>query len=197
MGQSDAEIITAVLRGEVDRYAELVDRYQGPAFRLALSLLGHHEDAKDASQEAFVNAYRSLRRFRGNAKFSTWLYRIVVNECKDEVRRRMRAPAAAAVVGEADPDDPDSSWFIDVGDPAADPSDRAANRELGRRLAQAIGRLPMKQKTAFALHHLQGLPLMEVAGVMDCRVGTVKAHIFRAAASLRKQLTPWLNEEGL
>ena len=191
---SDADIIHAVVQGDVDRYAQLVEKYQGPAFRLALGLVGHVEDAKDISQEAFVNAYRALGRFRGGAKFSTWLYRIVVNECKDTYRQRARHPVAAAVGG-SDPGSDDGTLFVDVEDPTADPRGHAANRELSRRISETIHALPMKQRTAFVLHHLHGLTLDEAAAVMECRVGTVKSHVFRATEQLRRHLRPWLAEE--
>jgi RNA polymerase sigma-70 factor (ECF subfamily) len=193
---SDADIIHAVLQGDVDRYAELVDKYQGPTFRLALSLLGNAEDAKDASQEAFVNAYRALDRFRGGASFSTWLYRIVVNECKDAYRRRARQPMGVAGVEGAGVDCDGATFFVEIPDPAVNPSDHLANRELSRRISGTIRGLPMKQRTAFVLHHLHGLPLDEVAAVMRCRVGTVKSHIFRATEQLRVHLRPWLAEEA-
>ena len=193
---SDAEAIHAVLSGDVDRYAELVDKYQGPALRLAFSFLGNYEDARDVSQEAFISAYRSLGRFRAAAKFSTWLFRIVINECKDTYRRRARQPMAVARVGEADDmGDVAGSLFIDVADPGAGPSEQSSHRELSQRLSAAIGKLPMKQRTAFLLHHVHGLPLSEVAVVMGCRVGTVKSHVFRATESLRVALTPWLIRE--
>ena len=197
MAQSDAETIRAVLDGDVDRYAELVGKYQGQALRLAFSLLGNCEDAKDVSQEAFINAYRSLGQFRGGAKFSTWLYRVVVNECKDAYKRRARQPMVVAGVGEPAPDagDEASLFMVDVEDPTANPSDAATNQELSLRLSQAIGALPMKQRTAFLLHYVHGLPLDEVAGVMACRIGTVKSHIFRATEALRIALTPWLTQE--
>jgi len=195
MDASDAQAIQAVLRGDVDRYAELVEKYQGPARRLALSLLGNDEDAKDVSQEAFVSAYRSLGRFRGDAKFSTWLYRIVVNECKDAYKRRAHQPRVVASVGEPDSEQDGPTLFIDVHDPAASPGDQLANRELGRRLSRAIEELPLKQRTAFVLHHVHGMALAEVAVVMGCRVGTVKSHVFRATAHLRTTLTPWVREE--
>ena len=197
MADHDAQIIHAVLGGETDRYAELVDAYQGMALRLAFSLLGNYEDAKDVSQEAFVSAYRALGRFRGGATFSTWLYRIIVNECQDAVRRRARQPAVVAAVGAPDPDAHERpDLFIDVDDPRADPSDQLATRELSQRLSAAIGALPDKQRTAFVLHHLHGLSLDEVAALMGCRVGTVKSHVFRATNHLRSQLGPWLKEEG-
>jgi RNA polymerase sigma-70 factor (ECF subfamily) len=193
---SDADIIHAVVQGDVDRYAELVDKYQGPAFRLAFSLVGNVEDAKDVFQEAFVNAYRALGQFRGGAKFSTWLYRIVVNECKDTYKQRARHPMVAAGVGGSDSGSDDGTLFVDVQDPTPNPRDHAANRELSRQISGTIQALPMKQRTAFALHHLHGLTLDEVAAVMRCRVGTVKSHIFRATEQLRVHLRPWLAEEA-
>lgn len=197
MAESDARTIQAILAGEGDRYAELVEKYQAQALRLAFSLLGNYEDAKDASQEAFVNAYRSLARFRGTARFSTWLYRIVVNECKDVFKKRARQPFVVATVGEPDPDhDAGGILILDVDDPRANPSDQLANRELSRQLSEAIEQLPMKQRTAFVLHHLHGLSLEEVAVVMSCRTGTVKSHMFRATQHLRTRLTPWVNEEA-
>jgi len=193
----DCAAIQAVLRGDIERFAELVDRYQGPAQRIAFSLLGNAEDARDVSQEAFVSAFRSLARFRGGAKFSTWLYRILVNACKDLQRHRQRRPMVVAAVGAADSDadDPSGGLFVEVADPGAGPSEQLANRELARRLSEAIEALPEGRRTAFLLHHVNGLSLEEAARVMDCRVGTVKSHVFRATESLRGQMTPWLAQE--
>lgn len=199
MATQDADVIQAVLAGDVDRYAELVDRYQEPALKLAFSLLGNYEDAKDVSQEAFLSAYRALARFRGQAKFSTWLFRIVINECKDAFKHRSRRPMVVASVGPPDGVEEDEAtlFVVDVDDPAAGPREQLAQRELAERLAAAIGRLPMKQRTAFVLHRLHGLALEDAAAVMRCRVGTVKSHVFRATESLRQQLTPWVGQEGL
>ena len=195
--RDDAQAIAAVLHGDVDRYAELVEKYQDDALRLAFSLLGNSEDAKDVSQDAFVSAYRSLGRFRGGAKFSTWLYRIVVNKCHDVYKRRARQPMVVASVGTPNPEVDPPGLFVDVEDPTADPSDQAANRELSRRLSLAIEGLPMKQRTAFVLHHVHGLALEEVATTMGCRVGTIKSHIFRATQQLHARLTPLLAQEGV
>ena len=163
---------------------------------MAFSLLGHYEEARDASQEAFVSAYRSLRRFRAEAKFSTWLYRIVVNECHDARRRRARRPASVASVGESGADDEAGpGLFVDAPDPGAGPDDQAASRELSRQLSGAIERLAMNQRTAFVLRHLHGLSVDEVAVIMRCRVGTVKSHLFRATRRLRVELAPWVTIE--
>ena len=194
MADSDAQAIAAVRQGEVDRFAELVERYQAQAIRLAYTFLGNYEDARDVSQDAFVSAYRALAGFRGGAKFSTWLYRIVINKCKDAYKRRARQLAIAGRVGVPESSD-DESFFIDVDDPSAGPSEQLVNRELGSQLTQAIRELPMQQQTAFLLHHVHGLALEAAAEVMGCRIGTVKGHIFRATESLRQRLTPWLTEE--
>lgn len=190
MADSDAEAIQAVLDGDIDRFAELVDKYQSQAQRVAFSLLGNYEDARDVSQEAFVSAFRALGRFRGGAKFSTWLYRIVVNECKDAYKRRARQPVVVASIGAADPsgEEPAGSLFVDVADAAADPGDQASNREVSQRISAAIAELPLKQRSAFLLHHVHGLPLEEVASALGCRIGTVKSHLFRAADHLRGRL---------
>ena len=197
MADADLTVIEAVLAGDADRYAALVEKYQDQALRLAFGLLGNYEDARDASQEAFVNAYRALGRFRRGATFSTWLYRIVVNECQDARRLRLRQPAASLAIGEADPAERDGApLFMDVEEPGTGPAEQLADRELSQQLSRAIGELPLKQRTAFLLHHVHGLPLEEAAGVMECRIGTVKSHVFRATERLQAFLRPWLAKEG-
>lgn len=186
---SDADVIEAVLDGDVDRYAELVNRYQAAAWRVAYSFLGNAEDAKDVSQTGFVKAYQHLRDFRGRAGFSTWLYRIIVNECKDFFRHKARRPAAVSLAAEEDDDD---AVVFELADPGATPHEALADRELAVQLTQAIRTLPRRQQTAFILHHLHGLALEEVAQTMRCRVGTVKAHLFRACEQLRARLSPSL-----
>ena len=189
--EADAEAIHAILAGDRERYAELVNKYQAPAMHLAFSLLGNYEDARDISQEAFVNAYQSLGRFRAAAKFSTWFYRIVVNKCKDLYRQRARRPLATVRVGEPDPEAEANGLFVaDVHDPAADPGTSLVNRELAQQLSRAIAELPMQQRTVFVLHHLNGLLLEQVATTMGCRLGTVKSHLHRAVKHLRRQLDP-------
>jgi len=190
---SDEEIIEWVLRGEVDRYAELVERYQQSMWRLAYGMVGDFEDAKEISQNGFFKAYRHLAGFRRSARFSTWLYRIVVNECKDFFRRKGRRPVFVQL-----PSDPESEEAVlfEVADPRGDPGDAVAQRELAVALSQAIEQLPMKQRMAFTLRHLQGMSLEEISQVMGCRTGTVKAHLFRASEHIRILMEPFVKEEA-
>ena len=191
---TDPEIIEAVLQGDADRYGELVSRYQLAAWKLAYSFVDDWEEAKDLSQNGFVKAYRHLARFRGESKFSTWLYRIVVNECKDFLRRRGRRPETVPFCGSAE--DSEDHRQIDAADPRAGPREEAHQRDLSGKLSRAICMLPMKQRSVFILRHLQGLPLEEVARVMGCRIGTAKTHLFRASESLRLRMEPFLNLEA-
>ena len=147
-------------------------------------MVGNWEDAKEMAQNGFVKAYFSLRRFRGEAKFSTWLYRIIANECKDLFRKKGRGPQLLSLSAEREPGSEDGVPF-ELADPGADPRAQASARELAGRLCQAVEELPGKQRTAFTLHHFSGLPVEEISRVMGCRPATVKVHLFRAAERLR------------
>lgn len=190
---TDAEIIDAVLSGDINRYAELVHRYQLAAWKMAYGFVGNMEDAKELSQNGFVKAYQHLRQFRRRSSFSTWLYRIIVNECKDFFKRKARQPKLVSLIPDPDEDDP---VLFEVEDPAGDPSDTMVNQELAKHLGEAIRGLPMKQRQAFVLHHVHGMSLEETSSVMGCRVGTVKAHVFRACEQLRVRLAPYLSGEA-
>ena len=181
----DAALVRQVQAGDVDAYAQLVARYQERAVRLAFSLVHHWEDARDLSQESFVKAYRRLGSFREEAAFSTWLYRIVVNTCRDFQRRRLRAWMSLERPADAEGEE---ASFFDAPSHDAPPDAQAADRELGAALTRAIERLPSRQRTAFILKHLEGLSIEEVAGVLQCAPGTVKAHLFHATAKLQGHL---------
>ena len=190
----DLEVVEAVLRGETDHYGELVERYQLAAWKLAYGFVGNFEEAKDLSQNGFVKAFRGLRGFRRGAKFSTWLYRIIANECKDFLRSRGRQPDLVSLSSRDDPEGDDPLPF-ELPDPAGDPRDAAHQKELAARIFAALRELPMKQQTAFLLHRLNQMPLEEVSQVMGCRVGTVKSHLFRATEALRRRVEPLVTEE--
>src|SRR3989338_4266482 len=142
---------------------------------IAIGVLGNMDEAKDVSQEAFVQAYRALPRFRAEASFATWLYRIIVNECHDALRARARArrwlwfPRA-----DAEPAD-ESVNFLELvpsGEPSA--AETAHARDVAQALRRAIGRLSTRQRAVVPLRYLQGLSVEEVAGAVGCATGTVK-----------------------
>jgi RNA polymerase sigma-70 factor (ECF subfamily) len=183
-GDSDEALIQRVLDGDVEAYAALVRRHERAAVQVAYGFVGNFEDARELSQNGFVKAYQALGRFQQRAKFSTWLYRIIANECKDFFRAKARRPKLVGWSSEGE----DEEVVFEVEDPRADPRQAIAQRELARQLQSAIGTLAGKQREAFVLHHLNGLPLAEAAAVMGCRPGTVKAHLFRACERLRRRM---------
>ena len=187
----DLEIIHAVLQGDLNRYGELVSKYQLSAWKLAYGFVGNSEDARDISQNGFVKGYRNLRSFRREARFSTWLYRIIVNECKDFLRRKNREPERVELRAE---NDGGGAALFDVPDPSPDPREAVFQKELAVKMGRALTRLSLKQRMAFVLHYLHGLPQEEVAQVMGCRTGTVKAHLFRASETLRAIIEPMLKQ---
>ncbi|MDP3767604.1 MAG: sigma-70 family RNA polymerase sigma factor [Dehalococcoidia bacterium] len=194
MDDVDQQVVAAVCAGDTGRYAELVDRYQQPALRLAYGLLGNAQDAEEAAQDAFVSAYQALRGFRGGAKFSTWFYRIVVNKCRDAQRSRARRIAPLAI---APGDDDQDSVFDFLEDPAAGPGELAQRGDVARALSAAIRALPHQQREAIVLHHLHGFSVDDAAAAMGCRAGTVKSHLFRAHGALRARLHPLLRPEDV
>jgi RNA polymerase sigma-70 factor, ECF subfamily len=185
---TDEQAIAAVKRGDIDCFEVLVNRYQARAIHLAYGMLGCHADAKEAAQDAFVSAFDALGRYTSRASFSTWFYGIVYNKCRDRLRKRGRSPFMVALDGE----EGDGLKLADLQ--AEDPSASAEDRELAEVIAGAVASLSAQQREAFSLYHIEGHTLKETAAQMNCQLGTVKAHIYRATRQLRKMLTRSLAE---
>ena len=192
----DAQLVTQAQAGSDTAYCELVERHQSKAMSIAYGLLGNLEEAKDASQEAFVKAYRGLTRFRSHAKFSTWLYRIVVNECQDALRARNRTrrwlwfPTSEA--GRLGDEDADFLALIPSDQPSA--RDAMQDVDVKRMLQQAVTGLSPRQRAVVTLRYFEGLSLEDVADTLGCATGTVKAQLARALRHLRTQLNGVLEE---
>jgi len=175
--------------GERDEaaFALLVARYQGRAYRLAWSLVRDAEDARDISQEAFVRLYQSAAGFRGGARFSTWFYRIVVNQCLDH-RRRQRWWRRWVARDEATADERPSLVERQPADEQA-PGARCEDAQMSERLWRAVDALPPKQRAAIVLQVQEELPTSEIAAVLECSEPTVRVHLSRAVSALRKIMT--------
>ncbi|MBQ8216565.1 MAG: sigma-70 family RNA polymerase sigma factor [Oscillospiraceae bacterium] len=186
--EQEAAVINAVLDGDVNAYEYLVKAYEKNVYNLALRMVGNSEDAYDMSQEAFIKAYNSLHSFRGDSKFSVWLYRIVSNVCLDYLRARNRKATVSLSVENDDGEDVE----LDIADEASSPQallDRSLTRDAVRRGLQA---LPPDHREILLLREIQGLSYEEIADTLDLEVGTVKSRIFRA----RKKLCAFLVKDG-
>jgi RNA polymerase sigma-70 factor, ECF subfamily len=174
VSQSDFEVIRRVLDGETAAFDLLVRRYQETIFRLAQRMTRNAEDARDLTQEAFVQAYRSLGGFQGQSAFSTWLYRIAVNLCLNHLK----------AVRREDPAEVNGSH----PDVRQDALSSLLTAERDRALAAAIEELPPQQRATLTLRVHQGLSHREIADVLQCAEGTAKANYFHAVRALQKKL---------
>jgi RNA polymerase sigma-70 factor (ECF subfamily) len=182
MAWTDEELVTRSVGGDTESFNQLILRWERPIYALAYRVIGREEDARDVCQETFLRAFRALRGFKGQAKFSSWLYRIALNLCRDWIRRERRAPVAQAPEG------------VDLLDLAAErePSESietlVARREMSRAVAKAMALLPEEQRTAIILKEYHGLTFQEIADLLDCPLSTVKTRLYQGLSVLRRAL---------
>ena len=175
----DRELLAAHVAGDRDAFGSLVAAHRDRLWAVALRTLADREEAADALQDALLSAYRAASSYRGEARVTTWLHRIVVNACLDRVRRRQARPTVAL------PDD-----LV-----LADPADPLGAREERVELERALAALPPDQRAAVVLVDVQGLPLEEAAHVLRIPLGTVKSRCSRGRARLALALGHLRNPE--
>src|ERR1700685_2030179 len=174
---SDEDLCKRIAERDADSFELMVDRHQGRAYRLAVSILGNEADARDVSQDAFIRLYESAGRFDGRSRFSTWFYRILVNLCIDHQRKnrwwRRLAPLASPRGG-----DPDR--------PPVGPEDDLMLKESISRLRPALAKLSPQQRAAVLLQTQEGFTSREIGEVLKCSEATARVHVHRGIAQLRK-----------
>ncbi len=168
--------------GELTAFDEIVRKYQKQVYSIAYGYIGNYEDAYDISQEVFIKVYKSLGKLKDNASFGFWLRRVTLNACTDYVRRQVNETPME-----------DISYISNHYETDSGASDRLTESgELGKMISRAIRRLPKKQQRVFILRHYEGLALKDIAKTLNCSLGTVKAHLFRATRRLRDILMPYV-----
>ena len=176
----DHELLRLHVAGNPDSFGFLVKRHRDRMWAVAIRTLGEPEEAADALQEAYISAFRRADSFRGDAKVTTWLHRIVVNACLDRIRRRQS--------GRADPLPEDEDRAAELaGPPGSDPAERRA--QAGRRRHQADHRRPAQ--AALVLVDMEGYSIEEAAAILGCAPGTVKSRCARGRARLLPLLRHW------
>jgi RNA polymerase sigma-70 factor (ECF subfamily) len=184
---TDARLVEAARQGDRDAFGDLVARYQDRLFNTMLRIAGSREDAADAVQDAFVQAYLKLDAFRGDAQFFTWLYRIAMNVALSR-RRRLRPmgslDAAKAAAGE------------EPMDAAAGPRDRMLADERAAQVHTALADLGEGQRKILVLREIEGCSYEVIADILELPVGTVRSRLFRARLQLRDKLRSMWGEEA-
>lgn len=179
---SDDEIVARVLTGETALYELIMRRYNQRVYRTIRSVIRDEGDVEDAMQQAYVNAYRNLRQFKGDAKFSTWLLKIALHEAFARAKRR------TFVVAESGCGEPCEDAIDSAASSAPDPEARATNEELKRILEREVAELPENYRVVFVMREVEGLSTDETAEALDVSADVVKTRLHRARAMLRDAL---------
>ncbi len=190
---TDEELVAAYLEGDTNAFEELVERYKNRIYNLAYRMLGNPDDAYDLTQEVFLLLVRNLPSFRGEARFSTWLYRVVLNACYDRARKSRNHLSLQESPGE---DLPELGETL-ADEDAVSPEENMEKAEIRSRVQEAISKLPPKFREVVVLHDIQGYDYREVAEILGISLGTVKSRLNRARNKLARELSGfWAESAG-
>lgn len=192
MAEPSAEIIRQAQAGDRDAFAQIVLTQQHYVYSIAMSVLKNPEDAADLTQDAFIRLYRALPQYNGESRFTTWLYRLVVNLGRDELRRRGRQ--VQIVLPSSSEDEIDPMLGVADDDRWSDPAQALDSRELRDQVRQALGQLEEHYRLVLTLYYFDDMKYADIAEVLDMPLNTVKSHIRRGkerlAALLEAQELP-------
>ena len=184
---AEQDLVQRAQGGDSGAFSELVLSHQQFAYNVALRAVNNNQDAEDIVQEAFVRVWKSLPRFRQEARFRTWLYRIVMNLCYSKLPRLRREP-------EMLDGDQESQWNIDTGH-VGDPVGSLENKEALDLVQRQIQTLPGKYQIMLLLRFQENCTYAEISEIMDLPLGTVKTGLFRARKRLKEAVTPAQEEK--
>jgi RNA polymerase sigma-70 factor (ECF subfamily) len=182
MTRTDEDLVARAQGGDVESFNQLIVRWERPIYALAYRVIGREEDARDVCQDAFLRAYRALPGFKGQAKFSSWLYRIALNLCRDWIRRQRRAPVSQM------PEDTDAAELAAESGPVESIEELVARRELTAIVEEAMSVLSEEQRTAIILKEYHGMTFQEIADMQGCPLSTVKTRLYQGLSLLRRRL---------
>lgn len=187
--QSDDELVLRSQRGDAEAFAELGRRHEGRIYGIVYQYVKNQDDALDITRDVLLKAYGSIGRFRGTARFSSWLCRIAINKSIDFTRRAKNL----RVENIDDPLQTDGGELSrDFPDPSMPPDREVENRELGAKIREAVDSLSPKLRTVVVLREIEGMAIEEIAEVLGCSEGTVKSRLFRARERLQALLAPYV-----
>lgn len=184
----ELKLVQRVVSGDTEAFSSLVLAYEKQVFNIALRMVGNREDAEDISQESFIKAYNSLSNFRGDASFSSWLFRIVSNTCLDHLRKIKNRQTLSLSTENED----EETEEYDIADDSFSPEELLEKRLTKESIQRGLEELSEEHRTVLVLREIQGLSYDEIAQMLEIESGTVKSRIARA----RKKLCAFLVRDG-
>ena len=187
---ADLALVQRAQANDRAAFNEIVLRYKSKVYNYIFRMVHSVLDAEDLTQETFVRAYLSIRSFQSRASLNTWLFRIATNLCIDHSRKTKKIQGMTTSLSQESEEEEEAER--DIPDVAFDPQRLLLNKELGKRLDEALRDLPEKLRTVVLLYDIEGLPYDEIANIVGCPLGTVKSRLFNARSALRQRLAPYL-----
>lgn len=182
MALSDEQLVALTVKGDVSAFNEIVDRWESRLYNFVYRYIGDAEEAKDITQESFVRAYSHLEGFRGQSKFSSWLYQIALNLCRSKLRRQQARPTVS--IDDREEDNP--LWALP--DERAAPDEQTFEKERAVAVREALAQLPEAQRTVIILKEYNGLKFREIAEILDTPESTVKSRLYHGLENLARAL---------
>ncbi len=186
--EQEAMIVQRIIGGETEAFELLVLEYQKNVYNVALRITGNAEDAADMAQEAFIKAFNSISSFKGDSRFSVWLYRIVSNVSVDFLRSKARRPSSSLSIENEEGE----TVELEIADESLSPEKLLETKLSSQAVRRGLDSLPEDYRQILLLREIQGLSYDEIAQILDIEIGTVKSRIFRA----RKKLCAYLIKDG-
>ena len=178
---TDEELVDSVLAGNVKDFDHLMERWQKPLYNFVLRFMSSEEEARDACQDAFINAYRNLDKFKKQSKFSSWLFKIAINRCNTLLKKRKRWRMFFEPASE-------KGDYADTLMDERNAEQLVEREQIFNRMRSAIEQLPAEQKTVLLLKEYQGMKFHEISEMLECPVSTVKSRMYYALDGLRRAL---------
>lgn len=188
---TDDLLVKAAQEGDMQAFEELVARHRDKVYARAYSMMHHEDTAMDLSQEAWVKAWQRLYQFHGDSSFATWITRITINLCLDELRRQKRTQTESMDQLDEDAGGVERQLPVEI----PNPTERLEREEMRRQIDQALGQLTPEHRTVLILHEFEELEYKEIAKRMGCSIGTIMSRLFYARRRLAAQLAAWKREE--
>ncbi|WP_010252495.1 RNA polymerase sigma factor [Acetivibrio cellulolyticus] len=185
MSEKERNLVEKSKSGDVEAFEQLIESCQKKVFNIAYRMIGNYDDANELAQEVFIKAFRSIKKFKGDSLFSTWIYKVTANVCLDEIRRRKKKMVVSL---DEEIEYSDGEVKRQIADNAPTPDIAAETNEVKNAVNKSIQELPEDYKSIIILRDIQGFSYEEISKIFNCPEGTVKSRINRARQALKKIL---------